>query len=100
MEKRFGKATTQYTDWSGTVALDEGDDPGQFAAVADLDVKEWKACGIELYGCGEQSWAAVLAARRDAVQKFEDWRSIATGDPTAVPVMRVALPEGKGLELL
>jgi hypothetical protein len=46
----FGPANVQYTDWKGTVALDEPDYPERLYKLAGLDPEDWSILGLNIWG--------------------------------------------------
>lgn len=101
MPSRFGPASVQYGDWSGTVSLDSPDDHEELYRIAGVDPDTWKICGIDIFGgAGMGIRASVLAVRRDLIDKFDDWARVAQENGGAIPVTEFELREGTALGFL
>lgn len=106
----LGPARERYSDWLGTVALDDPHDSSSdldpLYALAGLSPDEWAIIGVSMaggrIGVGDLSSAAsVYAVSRDLVARFEDFPEVAARYDGRIPVIQVSLDvEQAGLRLL
>jgi len=96
----FEPAETQYNDWRGTSALDEGDDPDGLCSLFKLDREKWAIVGVSIFGTyGDASWASVYALERELLDKAraaagDDWPShVAAEHDGRLPVTEFDLHE-------
>lgn len=95
-----GPASTQWQDYTGTVALD-GEGPASTFLLdeANLDAAEWAVVGFNFFGAEPTQMATLYAVKRSVLTGHDGLPGLAA-DLGAVPVTAFDLPADRAVRAL
>ena len=91
----LGEAFEPYTEWIGSVAIEDPHGHDDLYLAAGLDKDEWLILGTHLHGgrtiMASQSTASIYAVRRTTVELYGDLAGVARNFDGRIPVVEVKL---------